>query len=239
MQTLKKDYPIQSNILSDFKNFARYSFHFLTTHLLLPSSAIISLSPTPHMIGTLKGTIEYREDPYLIIDVNGVGYRVLAPLSVLSKINGTGDKIKLFTHTHVREDILELYGFTEPHDLKLFQYLISVSGIGCKTALAIYSVGTRQEIIQAITRSDTSFFTGVPRLGKKNAQKIIIELKNKLGGVGDIDLSADSQEADEVITALKTFGFTAQESRIALKSLNGAGETISDKIRLALKYLGK
>jgi Holliday junction DNA helicase RuvA len=192
------------------------------------------------MIGTLKGKIEYREDPYLIIDINGVGYRVLVPLSVLSKINGTGDNIKLYTHTHVREDILELYGFTEPQDLKLFQYLISVSGIGCKTALAVYSVGSRQEIIKAITTNDTTFFTGVPRLGKKNAQKIIIELKNKLGGVGDIDLSADSQESDEVITALKTFGFTAQESRIALKSLNGAeGQTVSDKIRLALKYLGK
>lgn len=192
------------------------------------------------MIGTLKGTIEYIEDPLLIIDVNGVGYRVLVPISVLSKINGTGDRIKLFTHTHVREDLLELYGFTEAQDLKLFQYFISVSGIGCKTALAIYSIGTRQEIIQAITRSDTSFFTGVPRLGKKNAQKIIIELKNKLGGVGDIDLSADSQEADEIITALKTFGFTVQESRIALKSLNGAeGQTVGDKIKLALKYLGK
>jgi Holliday junction DNA helicase RuvA len=191
------------------------------------------------MIGTLKGTIEYREDPFLIIDVNGVGYRVLVPVSVLSKINRTGDNIKLFIHTNVREDLLELYGFTQPQDLKLFQYLISVSGIGCKTALAIYSVGTRQEIIQAIIRNDTSFFTGVPRLGKKNAQKIIIELKNKLGGEGDIDLSAGSQETDEVISALKTFGFTAQESRIALKSLNGTGETVGEKVRLALKYLGK
>ena len=191
------------------------------------------------MIGTLKGTIEYREDPCLIIDVNGVGYRVLVPLSVLSKLNGTSEDIKLFTHTHVREDILELYGFTDAQDLKLFHYLISVSGIGCNTALAIYSVGSRQEIFQAIIRNDTSFFTGVPRLGKKNAQKIIIELKTKLGGEGDIDLSADSQESDEVIAALKSFGFTPAEARSALKSLNGAGETMAGKIRLALKYLGK
>ncbi len=200
---------------------------------------IISLN-TSTMIGTLKGTIEYREDPCLIIDVNGVGYRVLVPLSVLSKINGTGDSIRLFTHTHVREDALELYGFTQPQDLKLFQYLISVSGIGCKTALAIYSIGTRQEIIQAIIRSDTSFFTGVPRLGKKNAQKIIIELKNKLGGVGDIDLSVDSQESDQIIAALKNFGFTSAEARSALKSLNGErGQTVGEKIKLALRYLGK
>lgn len=191
------------------------------------------------MIGIIKGTIEYREDPFLIIDVNGVGYRVLVPLTVLSKLNGTGENIKLFTHTHVREDLLELYGFTEPQDLKLFQYLISVSGIGCKTALAIYSVGSRQEIIHAITSSDTAFFTGVPRLGKKNAQKIIIELKNKLGGVGDIDLSGGGEEASEVISALKTFGFTPSEARGALKALNGKGETVGEKVRLALKYLGK
>jgi len=191
------------------------------------------------MIGILKGIIEYREDPYLIIDVNGVGYRVLVSASVLSKINGTGENIKLYTHTHVREDLLELYGFKEPQDLKLFQYLISVSGIGCKTALAIYSVGSRQEIIQAIVGNDVAFFTSVPRLGKKNAQKIIIELKNKLGGVGDIDLSQDGAETQEVVAALKTFGFTPLEARNALKSLNGAGDTVSEKVRLALKYLGK
>jgi len=192
------------------------------------------------MIGTLRGTIEFREDPYLIIDVNGVGYRVLVPNHVLSKTNSIGDSIKLFTHTHVREDILDLYGFIEAQDLKLFRYLISVSGIGCKTALAVYSVGSRQEIIRAITESDVSFFTGVPRLGRKNAQKLIIELKNKLGGVGDIDLSVpDAQESSEVISALKSFGFTPAESRQALKSLNGAGETVGEKVRLALKFLGK
>ncbi len=191
------------------------------------------------MIGILKGIIEYREDPYLIIDVNGVGYRVLVSASVLSKINGTGESIKLFTHTHVREDLLELYGFTEPQDLKLFKYLISVSGIGCKTALAIYSVGTRQEIIQAIVGNDVTFFTSVPRLGKKNAQKIIIELKNKLGGEGDLDLSHDGSETQEVVSALKNFGFTPQESRNAIKALKGAGETVGEKVRLALKYLGK
>jgi Holliday junction DNA helicase RuvA len=191
------------------------------------------------MIGTLKGTISYREDPYLIIDVNGVGYRVLVPTTVLAKINGTSQNLMLYTHTHVREDLLELYGFTEPQDLKLFQFLISVSGIGCKTALAVYAVGSRQDIIQAIIQNDVNFFSGVPRLGKKNAQKIIIELKNKLGGEGDIDLSADGEDSKEVILALKNFGFSTIESQAALKSLNGAGETVGEKVRLALKYLGK
>lgn len=191
------------------------------------------------MIGTLKGTIEYRQDPHVIVDVNGVGYKVLVPTTVLAKINALGDPIKLYTHTHVREDVLELYGFSEPADLKLFEYLISVSGVGCRTASGIFSVGARSEIIQAIIGNDVAFFTSVPRLGKKNAQKIIIELKNKIGGGEDLDLSADTEENNEIVSALKTFGFDPRESQEAIRALAGKGETVEEKIRLALKYLGK
>lgn len=192
------------------------------------------------MIGTLKGVIDYREDPFLIIDVNGVGYKVLVPNSVLSKITGTGETIKLYTHTHVREDLLELYGFTEPSDLKVFSLLISVSGVGCRTALGIFSVGSRGEIIQAISTGDVSFFTSVPRLGKKNGQKIIIELKNKVGASGDLDLSEkDTAEKNELLDALKGFGYSAREAQEAIRELEGKGNTIQEKVRLALKYLGK
>lgn len=188
------------------------------------------------MIGSLNGIIDYQEASSIIIDVNGVGYKVLVPVSMPLSL---GDKVKLFIHTHVREDLLELYGFKEVQDLKLFEYLISVSGVGCKTALGVFSVGSRAEIIKAIIGNDVGFFTAVPRLGKKNAQKIIIELKNKLGGEGDIDLSDEGSEGNEVIAALKTFGFTPAEARAALKGLNGKGETTSEKVRLALKFLGK
>ncbi len=191
------------------------------------------------MIGMLKGTIEYREDPYVIVDVQGVGYKVLVPITVLAKINGLGESIKLYTHTHVREDVLELFGFSDPSDLKLFEYLISVSGVGCRTASGIFSVGTRGEIIQAIIGNDVAFFTSVPRLGRKNAQKIIIDLKNKIGGGEDLDLSEDSAGSNEIIAALKTFGFDPRESQDAIRALAGKGETVEEKIRLALKYLGK
>lgn len=192
------------------------------------------------MIGTLKGIIEYRDDPNLIVDVQGVGYKVVVPATVLAKISGVGVAIKLYTHTHVREDVLELYGFTDPLDLKLFQYLISVSGVGCRTALGIFAVGSRGNIIQAISAGDVSFFTSVPRLGKKNGQKIIIELKNKIGAKGDIDLSdATGGEQNELLTALKSFGFSAGEAQEAIQALNGEGKTIEDKVRLALKHLGK
>jgi Holliday junction DNA helicase RuvA len=192
------------------------------------------------MIGTLKGVIEYREDPFLIVDVNGVGYKVVVPNSVLSKISGIGDSIKLYTHTHVREDLLELYGFTDPADLKVFSLLISVSGVGCRTALGIFSAGTRQDIVKAIGTGDVSFFTSVPRLGKKNGQKIIIELKSKMGTGGDFDITNEgSAEENELLTALQSFGFSSREAQEAVRGLEGRGKTIEEKVRLSLKYLGK
>jgi|SRR5579859_6622153 len=192
------------------------------------------------MIGTLTGVVDYREDPFLIIDVHGVGYKVLAPASVLSKITKTGETIKLYIHTHVREDLLELYGFVDPADLKIFSLLISVSGVGCRTALGIFSVGSRQDIVHAISTGDVTFFTSVPRLGKKNGQKIIIELKSKMGASGDIDLSSEETIGQkELIKALQAFGYSAREAHTAIRELNGKGESIEEKVRLALKYLGK
>jgi holliday junction DNA helicase RuvA len=191
------------------------------------------------MIGTIKGVVEYREDPFLIVDVNGVGYKILVPTSVLAKTT-IGDALKLYTHTHVREDVLELYGFIDPADLKIFSLLISVSGVGCRTALGIFSAGSRHAIVQAISTSDVTFFTSVPRLGKKNGQKIIIELKSKLGSYSDIDLSDEGgAEQAELLKALQAFGYSTKEAQDAVRGVNGKGETLEEKVRLALKYLGK
>lgn len=190
------------------------------------------------MIGSLRGIVELRNDPYLLVDVSGVGYKVLACSEVLSKLSGVGESIKLFTYTHVKDDALELYGFSHFEDLKLFEMLISVSGVGPKTAMGIFSFGKRDEIINAIIKADTEFFTGIPRLGKKNAQKIIIELKGRLGSVNALDLS-DEQNSSEVVTALQNFGFSAKEAQEALRAIKDKGETTEEKVRLALKYLGK
>lgn len=192
------------------------------------------------MIGSLNGTVELRDDPYLLINVSGVGYKVLAATDVLSKINGMGEAIKLFTYTHVRDDALELYGFSTRDDLKLFESLLSVSGIGPKTAMSVFAIGTSDEIKSAIAQSNVSFFTSVPRLGKKNAQKIIIELKGKIGSIKELDLTGDElKDHEQVIEVLKTFGFSGREATEATRSIKGQGETTEEKVRLALKYLGK
>lgn len=192
------------------------------------------------MIAMLQGTIELIDVSNVIIDVNGVGYKVTVSRDVLAKIGKIGEKIKVFTYTHVREDILELYGFLAPEDLKLFEHLISVSGIGPKTALGIFSLNSSKDIIQAIISGNVEFFSATPRLGTKNAQKIIIELRGKFGETGILS-SLDGMEkgSDEILAALKTFGFTSREIQEALKNVHGKANSTEEKIKLALKYLGK
>jgi len=191
------------------------------------------------MIGFLRGEVFLKEGSYIILDVKGVGYKVLGSRDVLSKAI-KGSPLALFIYTHVREDNISLFGFMESMDLKLFESLIGVSGIGPKTAMNIFSIGNRSQIISAIATADTSFFKAVPRLGQKNAQKIIIELKNKFGGTGELDLNEEDLSGNEdVISALKNFGFTTKEIHDAIRSVKKNGQNDSEIIKLALKYLGK
>lgn len=192
------------------------------------------------MIGFLEGKIQYYTDSIVLINVNGVGYRVFVPIQISSTISKIGQEMILHTHTHVREDILELYGFKEVLDLNLFEMLLSVSGIGPKTALGIFAKGERNQIIEAIANADVSFFAGIPRLGKKNAQKIIIELKNKIGSAKELDLlGVGDKETKDLVEALKSFGFSTKESMEAIKSIQEKDAPVDRKIRFALKYLGK
>ena len=191
------------------------------------------------MIGALNGTVIIRDDPFLIVDVAGTGYRVNAASDVLSSISKLGTKLEIFTYTYVREDELALYGFLKYSDLKLFESLINVSGVGPRTAISIFSIGNADEIRSAIMDADTSFFKRAPRLGSKNAQKIIIELKNKLGGEGELNLSGDDRKIQgEISSALKTFGFSGKEIADAIKNIDGT-KPVEEQISLALKYLGK
>lgn len=196
------------------------------------------LNEIERMIGHLKGEVIFKEGNYIILDVKGVGYKVLGSHGVLAKSH-KGSSLSLFIYTHVREDNISLFGFLDASDLKLFENLIGVSGIGPKTAMNIFSVGNKDEITSAIISADTSFFKGVPRLGQKNAQKIIIELKNKLGG-SELDLTGvDLSGSEDIVVALKGFGFTSKEIYEAIKSVKKDGQKIEETIKLALKYLGK
>ncbi|KKQ28138.1 MAG: Holliday junction ATP-dependent DNA helicase RuvA [Candidatus Levybacteria bacterium GW2011_GWA1_37_16] len=191
------------------------------------------------MIGHLRGGVIFKELNSIILDIQGVGYKVLAASDVLAKAH-KGSPLELFIYTHVREDNISFFGFLEALDLKLFENLIGVSGIGPKTAMNIFSIGNRNQIISAIAAADTSFFKSVPRLGQKNAQKIIIELKNKFGGIAELDLSGeDMSGSEEAIAALKGFGFTSKEIYDAIRAVKKEEQKITETIKLALKYLGR
>lgn len=190
------------------------------------------------MIASLEGIIKLKGPNFLIVQTGGVGYKVYTPLDLIT--GATVNKpLSLFTYTHVRDDCLDLYGFTDWENLSLFELFLSVSGVGPKLALSIFSAGKLNNIKDAIVKGDVSFFTSIPRLGTKNAQKIIIELRSKLGSLGDLDLSAETGETKEIIDALKSFGFSPGEAKEAFKSIKDFDGNTSDKIRQALKFLGR
>ena len=190
------------------------------------------------MISFLEGKIKYKGNNYLIILTGGVGYKVFVPADVMTKAV-QNNNFFVFTYTNVREDAIELYGFNSQEDLTLFELFLGVSGIGPKTAMAIFSNAKTGKIKEAVVKGDVDFFTSIPRLGKKNAQKIIIELRSKLGSLAELDLTSEGGETKEIVDALKSFGFSTAEAREALKSVRDFEGNTSDKIKQALKFLGK
>ena len=190
------------------------------------------------MIGALSGTVLYKKLDSVAVMVQGVGYLVSVHQLFHSRLKA-GDAVLVYTHTHVREDKLQLYGFASVSELMLFELLLSVSGIGPKTALAITERGANH-VENAIKTADVSFFTSIPRLGTKNAQKIIIELKSKLGSSTVLDLSDPySGETQEVIAALGSMGVAKSEITAILKNAPETIKTVKDKVTYVLKNLGK
>lgn len=185
------------------------------------------------MIGFLKGKVHSTDTSSLILDVNGVGYKVFAPLPVL--VSATQDTpLSLFIYTHVREDHIILYGFKDENELFLFEKLTSVSGIGPKSALAMLSVHSPSSLADAIERSDTDALYHTPGVGKKTAEKIILELKGKLSHLIGKEMNDTTLE---VRLALEALGYSAKEIHNALKDMNTDNKTTSTIIKEALHQL--
>ncbi len=190
------------------------------------------------MIGKLTGIPESINPTTIILDVHGVGYEVSVPPNILRSIKPVAETV-LYIHTHVRDDALELYGFTLKRDLDLFNLLLTVSGVGPKTALLVIDRGYHS-VEKAIISSDVDFFTTIPRLGKKNAQKIIIELKSKIGSTKELDLREEGDsETKAILDALIGMGFGKSEAVYAIRKIQKTEATLENKIREALKYIGK
>lgn len=189
------------------------------------------------MIAHLKGKIEYLKNNYAVIDVSGVGYKVYLSAYTFGHIAGKSE-ISLFIHTYVREDILALYGFLNMEELEMFELLISISGIGPKAATSILSIATPKTIKTAILNEDPSILTKVSGIGKKTAERVILELQNKVADISTGDKEEATVDVD-AIEALIMMGYTNTEARDALKNIPLDVKDVGQRVKLALKALGK
>ncbi|MBA3733476.1 Holliday junction branch migration protein RuvA [Patescibacteria group bacterium] len=191
------------------------------------------------MIEHLRGTIIHQDLKSVVLDVNGVGYKIHTNTAVLEPKRGENNKspatTEFWTYLAVRETALDLYGFNTKDELDFFQLLISVSGIGPKSAMGILTIATLPNLRHAISTGDTSHLTKVSGIGKKNAEKIVIELKDKLEGlVSDVGVSTSSDV--DALEALKSLGYGEREAREALKKVMDISDT-GEKVKKALKLL--
>jgi Holliday junction DNA helicase RuvA len=189
------------------------------------------------MIATLSGTVRHKDLNTLVVDVSGVGYKVAVPTDVALEATLSGP-IFLWTYLSVRETSLDIFGFLEKETLSLFELLITISGIGPKTALGILNVASPATLRQAVASGDPSYLTRVSGIGKKNAEKIVLELKDKLK-VSSEDLGVDGRIEGDALEALISLGYSERDAREALKKVGKEVASASDRVKQALKVLSQ
>ena len=189
------------------------------------------------MIGSIKGKIILQKDKFVIVEQSGIGYKIALSPSTKERINPKKDEVFFWTHLHIKEDAQDLYGFLEYDELEFFEMLIGVSGIGPKGALGILGIASIETLKRAITTSDIAYLTKISGIGKKTAEKIIIELRDKMQNKNTEEMSGTSLQGElDVLEALKSLGYSQNEAREALKKVAPLAD-LNTKIREALKIL--
>jgi Holliday junction DNA helicase RuvA len=191
------------------------------------------------MIGKLTGLLTDKNPPQVLVDCNGVGYEVDVPMSTFYNLPGVGEKVSLLTHFVVREDAQILYGFASGSEREAFRQLIRISGVGPRTALAVLSGMSVADIAHAVTTQDAARLVKVPGIGKKTAERLLLELKGKIGAdLGPAHAIATSDAQVDILQALVALGYSDKEAQAALRSLpKDVG--VSEGIKQALKALTK
>jgi Holliday junction DNA helicase RuvA len=192
------------------------------------------------MIGRLTGTLVEKHPPQLLLDVQGVAYEVDVPMSTFYNLPATGERVVLYTHLVVREDAHLLFGFGTEHERRAFRQLVRISGIGARTALSVLSGLSVAELAQAVTMQDTGRLTRIPGIGKKTAERLLLELKDKLGAdIGAVvGVHRPPPASADILNALLALGYSDKEALRAVKELP-EGLAVGDGIRQALKRLAK
>jgi Holliday junction DNA helicase RuvA len=192
------------------------------------------------MIGRIQGVLLEKHPPQILVDANGVGYDVEVPMSTFYNLPALGERVTLLTHLVIREDAHLLFGFATEAERRLFRQLLKIAGVGARTALAVLSGMSVAELSDAVMSQDTGRLTKVPGIGKKTAERLLLELKDKLGveSLAGTAIQRPAPAASDVLRALVSLGYSEKEARGAVKELPES-LSVADGIRQALKQLSK
>ncbi|HEY8417438.1 MAG TPA: Holliday junction branch migration protein RuvA [Limnochordales bacterium] len=196
------------------------------------------------MIGMLRGRLWRRGADWVIVDAGGVGYRVYVPTGTLAQLPGLGEEVVLHTHTYVREDTLALFGFVAEEELRLFEELMTVSGVGPRLALTALSALPAEELRRAVVEEDVAALVRIPGIGRKTAQRIILELRGRLargGAMAVVPAGPGNQAMADALAALESLGYGQGEAlqalRAAQQALDGRPADTAELVRAALRHL--
>lgn len=200
------------------------------------------------MYAYIKGTLEIKASDHVVVEANGIGYKIFMSGNTIQRLGELNSNVKVFTHYHVREDNISLYGFYNLEELRMFELLISVSGVGAKSAIAILSNITPSAFALAVISNDIKALTKLPGIGAKSAQRIILELKDKLkteesiAAENDFEIQtvlAKDDNMHEAISALQVLGYPVKDATKAVSSIDCTGLSVEDIIKKALIYFTK
>ena len=198
------------------------------------------------MFAYIKGSLEIKSINYIVVENNGIGYKIYMSAKSIGTIGNIGDEVKVHIHYHVREDDISLYGFNTEEELRMFEILINVSGVGVKSALIMLSDITSSGFALAVINDDVTRLTKVPGVGKKTAQRLILELKDKLKSenIASEEIEVEENKINsninnDAVIALQVLGYSKKEAETVLEKVNTENLTIEETIKEALKMLGR
>ena len=198
------------------------------------------------MIAYVKGKLDTKTNTFVVIDIQGIGYRVFMPAKSIENLGEIGQEVKVYTHYYVREDNISLYGFSSNEELRMFELLISVSGVGAKSAITMLSEISPSSFALAVITDDISKLVKIPGVGKKTAARIILELKDKLKTENTIETAEEvnveiekDNNTNEAIAALQVLGYTRKEVEKVFEKIDTKKLELEEIIKMALKYLAR
>ena len=199
------------------------------------------------MIAFVNGILDMKLNNFVVVDVAGIGYKVFMSEAAIENLGEIGEKVKIYTHQHVREDDISLYGFVTMEELNMFELLISVSGVGAKSALSILANVEPSKFALAVITNDTSKLVKIPGVGAKTAGRIVLELKDKLKNQDMVDkkenkverTAIDEEEINEAISALQVLGYNRRDIEKVFEKVEFNNLSLEEMIKLGLKYLSR